>query len=290
MSLRLYPLAFLFLLLNGCVENPAIVVTRDPPPSIQINTHKVERGETLFSIAWRYDLRWEELAAANSLCPPFLINPGQEIKLTSSIKNYRICDDNIHVVQPGDTLYSISKLYDVEVKSIINLNGLENPFLISPGDRLSITLAQSQSNLSKTVTNAEDKKAKNTKILSKERSTYPSNWTWKWPLDGKIVEDFDLKKSKKGIRVKNISSSQIKPAAPGNVVYAGSGLRGYGNLVIIKHSDNMLSAYANNKEIIVEVGQSVSQNDAISRLDKNQIIYFEIRRDGSPVDPLRYLK
>ena len=109
-------------------------------------------------------------------------------------------------------------------------------------------------------------------------------------MDGKIVEDFDLKKSKKGIRVKNISSSQIKPAAPGNVVYAGSGLRGYGNLVIIKHSDNMLSAYANNKEIIVEVGQSVSQNDAISRLDKNQIIYFEIRRDGSPVDPLRYLK
>ena len=155
------------------------------------------------------------------------------------------------MVQPGDTLYSISKLYDVEVKSIINLNGLENPFLISPGDRLFITLAQSQSNLSKTVTNAEEKKAKDTNILSKERSTYPSNWTWKWPLDGKIVEDFDLKKSKKGIRVKNISSSQIKPAAPGNVVYAGSGLRGYGNLVIIKHSDNMLSAYYNHKEIIV---------------------------------------
>ena len=85
----------------------------------------------------------------------------------------------IFMVQPGDTLYSISKLYDVEVKSIINSMDWKILSLFHEID--SITLAQSQSNLSKTVTNAEEKKAKNTNILSKERSTYPSNWTWKWP-------------------------------------------------------------------------------------------------------------
>jgi lipoprotein NlpD len=67
-------------------------------------------------------------------------------------------------------------------------------------------------------------------------------------------------------------------------------LRGYGNLVIIKHSDKVLSAYANNEDILVEVGQSITQADPISNLNENQIVYFEIRRDGSPVDPLQFLK
>jgi lipoprotein NlpD len=81
----------------------------------------------------------------------------------------------------------------------------------------------------------------------------------------------------------------VSPAAPGNVVYAGSGLRGYGKLIIIKHSEVFLSAYANNEQLLVEVGQSVGQADVISILGANGELYFEIRKDGNPVNPKTYL-
>jgi len=82
----------------------------------------------------------------------------------------------------------------------------------------------------------------------------------------------------------------VNPAAPGNVVYAGEGLRGYGKLIIIKHSDMLLSAYANNDKLLVNVGQSVDQTDVISRLGVDGTMYFEIRKDGNPVNPINYLK
>ena len=82
----------------------------------------------------------------------------------------------------------------------------------------------------------------------------------------------------------------MNPAAPGNVVYAGEGLRGYGKLIIIKHSDMLLSAYANNEELLVRVGQSVDQTDVISSLGVDGTMYFEIRKDGNPVNPINYLR
>ena len=94
----------------------------------------------------------------------------------------------------------------------------------------------------------------------------------------------------KGIKVKSVAGSTVHAAAPGNVVYAGSGLRGYGKLIIIKHSDMLLSAYANNEKLLVKVGQSVQHKDEISKLGLEGMMYFEIRKDGDPVNPLNYIK
>ncbi len=280
------------LVIIGCNSNPATVVTREPPESIQITSHKVEEGETLFSIAWRYDLRWERLALINSLCHPYLISPGQEITLSSKISPSVGCNNTEYIVEAGDTLYSISTDFEVTLESIADINGLNSPYRINPGEKLVISMGSSSTVRQKNIRPNVERvaKASSPSRPKIEAPKYKTDWEWKWPLKGSVVESFDLGKSRKGIRVKNESSKQINPAAPGNVVYAGSGLRGYGNLVIIKHSDKVLSAYANNEDILVEVGQSITQADPISNLNENQIVYFEIRRDGSPVDPLQFLK
>ena len=105
-----------------------------------------------------------------------------------------------------------------------------------------------------------------------------------------MLEPFNLEKLHKGVKIQTVSSTKVYAAAPGNVVYAGSGLRGYGRLIIIKHSDRLLSAYANNDNLLVEVGDTVTQNDVISTLGSDKALYFEIRKDGNPVNPVKYLK
>ena len=121
-------------------------------------------------------------------------------------------------------------------------------------------------------------------------AAYAKNWQWKWPVKAEVLEPFNPKKLQKGISLKASSNAKVNPAAPGNVVYAGEGLRGYGKLIIIKHSDMLLSAYANNEELLVRVGQSVDQTDVISSLGVDGTMYFEIRKDGNPVNPINYLR
>jgi lipoprotein NlpD len=105
-----------------------------------------------------------------------------------------------------------------------------------------------------------------------------------------VLEAFNPEKLHKGIKIQSSDSAKVYAAAPGNVVYAGSGLRGYGRLIIIKHSDTLLSAYANNDNLRVEVGDAVTQDDVISNLGSDKVLYFEIRKDGNPVNPVKYLK
>ena len=112
-----------------------------------------------------------------------------------------------------------------------------------------------------------------------------------WPAEGKIVSNFDS--GKKGIDIAGKSGQPVLAAAGGKVMYAGSGIRGYGNLVIVKHSNNLLSAYAHNKAIIVKEGQNVTKGEKIAEMgnsDSDSVkLHFEIRQQGKPVDPAKYL-
>lgn len=112
-----------------------------------------------------------------------------------------------------------------------------------------------------------------------------------WPAEGKIVGNFD--NGKKGIDIAGKSGQAVVAAAAGKVMYAGSGIRGYGNLVIIKHSNSLLSAYAHNKTIVVKEGQSVGKGEKIAEMGNSDAdavkLHFEIRQQGKPVDPAKYL-
>jgi len=114
-----------------------------------------------------------------------------------------------------------------------------------------------------------------------------------WPAKGKVVTGFSEATSLKGIDIAGATGQPIAASAGGKVVYAGTGLRGYGKLIIIKHNGTYLSAYAHNKEILVKEGQQVAKGQKIAEMgntDADQVkLHFEIRRQGKPVDPLRYL-
>jgi lipoprotein NlpD len=280
------------LLVVGCSNNPASVTDRNQPPSIRIKSHQVDVGETLYSIAWRYDLNVVDLANANSLYEPYIINPGQELTLLVSLKEYSGTPNpkKRYKVRAGDTLFSIATQLGLDVKTLANINNLKSPYIISPNqilavDGKNVAVTQTREQLTST---ARDQRAN--PMTRPKPAAYAKNWQWKWPVKAEVLEPFNPKKLQKGISLKASSNAKVNPAAPGNVVYAGEGLRGYGKLIIIKHSDMLLSAYANNEELLVRVGQSVDQTDVISSLGVDGTMYFEIRKDGNPVNPINYLR
>jgi lipoprotein NlpD len=116
---------------------------------------------------------------------------------------------------------------------------------------------------------------------------------WMWPAKGKLVTGFSDTANLKGIDIAGVAGQPIVASAAGRVVYAGSGLRGYGKLVIIKHNNTFLSAYAHNRDIVVKEGQQVTRGQKIAEMgstDTDQVkLHFEIRRLGRPMDPLKYL-
>jgi len=280
------------LLVVGCSNNPASVTDRNQPPSIRIKSHQVDVGETLYSIAWRYDLNVVDLANANSLYEPYIINPGQELTLLVSLKKYSGTPNpkKRYKVRAGDTLFSIATKHGLDVKTLANINNLDSPYIITPNqilalDEKNVTITQTREQLTST---ARDQR---TNPVTRPKSVvYAKNWQWKWPVKAEVLEPFNPKNLQKGISLKASSNAKVNPAAPGNVVYAGEGLRGYGKLIIIKHSDMLLSAYANNEKLLVRVGQSVDQADVISSLGVDGTMYFEIRKDGNPVNPINYLR
>ena len=243
------------ILVTGCSSNnSAPVSSRSAPPSNRILVHQVESGETLYSIAWRYDLDFRKLARANGIREPFVISRGQLVSLDTS------------------------KISSAAAKTV---NKSEK--------KTKITASKANTNV---VTSAPKitKTLKNKPKSASSQVVYGTNWQWKWPVKGKIVESYSLPQLHKGIKIKSVSRAAVCSSAPGLVVYAGEGLRGYGKLVIIKHSDILLSAYAHNDQIMVREGQTVRQTEIISRLGSNGTMYFEIRKDGNPVDPEVYLK
>ena len=116
--------------------------------------------------------------------------------------------------------------------------------------------------------------------------------SWMWPSEGKVIGTFDEGKNK-GVDIAGKAGQQVVAAGAGKVMYAGSGIRGYGNLVIVKHSNSLLSAYAHNRSILVKEGQSVSKGQAIAEMgdsDADRVkLHFEIRQQGKPVDPSKFL-
>ena len=116
---------------------------------------------------------------------------------------------------------------------------------------------------------------------------------WVWPTAGKVVAGFSETANLKGIDISGSAGQAVVASAPGKVVYAGAGLRGYGKLIIVKHNATFLSAYAHNREILVKEGQAVARGQKIAEMgdtDANAVkLHFEIRRLGKPMDPLRYL-
>jgi lipoprotein NlpD len=194
-----------------------------------------------------------------------------------------------YVVKSGDTLYSISWRYGLDYHDVSSWNHLGSDYRIHPGDRL--VLAAPANALHKSARGTAT--ARSAMIVS---GAAPSSGPvlWAWPVQGEVVRQFHAGNSlAKGMDITAPLGTEIRAASGGKVVYAGSGIVGYGKLVIIKNSETFLSAYADNDQILVKEGDAVRIGDRIATMglgrDNRPVLHFEIRYDGNPVDPLSYL-
>lgn len=210
-----------------------------------------------------------------------------------------------HVVEKGDTLFSIAWTYGWDYNQLANANSIAKPYTIYAGQKIDIANPGRYKNSTKVpsagkstkVTNKRKTPTVSAKQSKRVASTKPSlsnNKRWKWPASGVVIDKFSTKKPvNKGIDIAGKKGESVNATAAGEVVYAGKGLRGYGNLVIIKHDEKFLSAYAHTSRILVREKERIKAGQVIAEIgstgtDKVKL-HFEIRRNGRPVDPLRYL-
>jgi len=189
-----------------------------------------------------------------------------------------------YTVQKGDTLYSIGRKFKQSHRSIAAWNKLQDINGIEVGQVLRVappTSAPGDVDGAKSVERVDKAEVAPSSIGAESRID------WMWPTDGAKTSSFSL--SKKGIEIAGKSGQPILAAASGKVLFAGGGIRGYGNLVIVKHAGSLLSVYAHNKVILAKEGQMVSKGQQIAEMgdsDSSTVkLYFEIRRDGKPIDP-----
>lgn len=315
-------LLFLVLSLGACVSKP------DPAPVVErqlgryssgednvtrdVSDRKayiVQSGDTLYSIALRHGLDVNQLAEINNITDPRELRIGQELYLQAPSMQGSISQQENSVSQPA--LFSISQPEDVNVAGY-------QPDTAEAGESMSGSLkmepkgvllpysdsARDQLNNQSGVTSAQQLAEKNADSYQKNNidgndknpgqssaGVNKSGINWGWPTDGQIVSRYSEKS--KGVGIGGNLKQPILASASGTVVYSGNGLRGYGNLIIIKHNDSYLSAYGHNSRIFVHEGEKVAKGQKIAEMgnaDGGVVkLHFEIREKGKPVDPLGYL-
>lgn len=214
------------------------------PDTLQpvVGQHMVRKGETLYSVAWRYGHDYRDVALWNKIPDPYRIYPGQVISLIPPAGVARSAREIIAPKKP---------VWDIPAREEPAARAVKTP--LRPD---------------------------------------PSRFEWRWPTNGMLIQS-DAPTSRKGINISGQRGQSINAAAPGFVVYSGSGLLGYGRLIIVKHSDTYLSAYAHNETLLVKEGDRVSLGQQIATMglgnNGRPLLHFEIRKDGRPVNPLDHL-
>jgi len=298
-----------FLLLTACASYRPIGAgpVRDQVQSSETQVHVVAAGDTLYSIAWESGNDYRNLATWNDIPRPYLIRPGQRIRLTppaqsDSSKRVRSEGPSTHVVRRGETLYRIALTNDLSVEDLARWNDIQAPYTLAVGQRLRLvgpdeTSARPGSgteSAAKPPSKQESRsdKSRREKAPRQTSGAPDSQIRWMWPADGSVIGRFG-EGSSKGIEISGRKGQPIRASGAGQVVYQGGGLRGYGQLIIVKHNATFLSAYAHCDRILVREGDVVKRGQKIADMgssgtDRSKL-HFEIRRHGTPVNPLSYL-
>lgn len=222
------------------------------------------------------------------LCLVFLVGCTSNWAPVSDVYNRPVQLSGEHIVQPGETLYSIGWRYNRDFKELAQANNIQPPYHIYAGQKIS--LEKKEPSLAPQVQTPTVVKTTTPSPIAPPVVQTTALGPWQWPVKGVIISRFA---QTKGLDIAGVEGETIYAAGTGQVVYSGTGLRGYGQLLIIKHNEQYLSAYAHNKKLLVKEGDQVKIGQAIAQMgntDTNRVkLHFEIRQNGKPVDPLRYL-
>jgi lipoprotein NlpD len=214
-------------------------------------------------------------------------------------RNYGLSTNKVvthHRVEAGETLYSIAFAYGRDHRDVARWNRIPEPYTIYPKQRLRvIPIISDQQQIKRTKASAGKRVVRKQNPV-KEKTVYVSNskLKWSWPTQGKVVSTFSIRDpGRRGIDIVGRKGQPVKAAAAGKVVYRGNGLRGYGNLIIIKHNETYFSAYAHTEDVVVKENEKVKLGQQIADMGNtssaNTKLHFEIRRNGKPVNPMSYL-
>jgi lipoprotein NlpD len=230
----------LLAVLSGCASSPAPVADRGDRAAASGSRYTVQKGDTLYSIAWRAGLNWKTLASLNGIGPPYRIQQGQVLRLRATPSKPRTAAPPAQSAPKPAA--SSSKARPAKASPMPTPPPLKGPL------------------------------------------------RWAWPVSGTVERPFAGSGAalNKGLDIQGAPGSVVRAAAPGVVVYAGAGLRGFSALIIVKHDDTWLSAYAHNAESLVKEGAPVAAGASLARLGRGaqgQRLHFELRRDGKPIDP-----
>jgi lipoprotein NlpD len=270
-------------------------------PKVESGMYIVKRGDTLIRIALDHGLNYRDLAAWNNLANPDDIKLGQLLRVAAPegvvtspvvipVPEVRSAPVPKKTAPRGDKRpYSDVAMADMQRADRGDesaRNGKADAVAEKP-ERVAVPVAAPAP-----VASPVPVTAPAIATGATVSATPDEKLSWMWPSDGKIVATFDEGKNK-GVDIAGRAGQQVVASAAGKVMYAGSGIRGYGNLVIVKHSNSLLSAYAHNRSILVKEGQNVNKGQVIAEMgdsDADSVkLHFEIRQQGKPVDPSRFL-
>jgi len=260
------------------------------------STYTVKRGDTLFYIAWVTGNDFRDLAQRNGVAAPYGLNVGQVLQVGNSSGT---------PITGGNAITQA----DASAQGIVTPPAQKSTVVVAPQPTITYSEDSGEQSANKmlpnnkpatvvtapvtapTVSNSE---VSTTEPTASSTSTSAPISTWRWPTDGNVIDNFSATEGgNKGIDIAGSKGQAIVATADGRVVYAGNALRGYGNLIIIKHNDDYLSAYAHNDTMLVREQQDIKAGQKIATMGSTGTsstrLHFEIRYKGKSVNPLRYL-
>lgn len=259
--------------LGGCATDPVDDLPRDGRPSIPEDGYRVQKGDTLGSIAWRFQLDYHSIAAWNQIQPPYRIRVGQVLRLQPPVA--------------GESATSMAAPRPVTAPK-------EQSKSPSPAakPKKSTSLKQAKARVADESDEQRVASGGGRALESSARSD--RDLAWSWPTQGPVTQGFRADDtSRRGIRIGGEMGQSVVASEAGKVVYCGAGLVGFGQLIIIKHGNSYLTAYGFNKKLLVKEGDDVAKGERIAEMgqasDGKAALHFEIRRHGESQDPVRLL-
>jgi len=304
----------LSVLVVACGKPPAVTLYEERQPERSTKRafesiprdgiYTVRRADSLYEVAQRFGLSSRAIISANNLRPPYRLFIGQRLKLPAP---------RIHRVVRGDTLYGISREYRVAMSRLAQLNGLKPPYKIIAGSRLRLPGAVERVQIARNQPTATNKTPPRTTGPGRAAPTRTNKRTnernpvveiprsaggFIWPVRGRVISRFGAKGKglhNDGVNVAAPRGTPVLAAQSGVVAYAGNQLRGFGNLVLIKHSNGVMTAYAHNDRLLVAPGDKVRRGQRIANVGSTGSVaspqlHFEVRNGRQPIDPVKFLK
>ena len=300
-------------------ERPVSAQKADTPPISTNRFHTVRTGDTVYRISRQYDAPIRSIIAQNSLRPPYVLKSGRRLILPPP---------RFHTVRQGDTIYSISRRYQLAMNKIVRANKIAPPYQIFTGQNLKLygsqapeqrqafnRTIQSQPVTKKTGSGSNSPKAGTTRrqqvarVQSKpslpprsrpvlNRPAPRSGKFFLLPVRGKVISAFGAKQRglhNDGVNIAAPSGASVRAAENGIVVYSGNELLGYGNMVLVRHADGLMTAYGHNQTLLVQKGQKIRRGQVIAKVGSTGNVsapqlHFEIRKGKNAVNPAKFIK